>query len=67
MSRRRVTEPKPQATDPAKRIRCAIYTRKSSEEGAGPGVQLARRPAGKRRGVHRQSANRSLGLPPRPL
>ena len=36
-------------------IRCAIYTRKSTEEDSGAGVQLTGRPARERRGVHRES------------
>ncbi len=35
-------------------LRCAIYTRKSTEDGLETGVQQPGRPAGRRRGLYRQ-------------
>ena len=52
---------------PIRKLRCAVYTRKSTEEGLEQGVQLAARPARGLRGLHRQPALRGLGAGPRPL
>ena len=41
--------------------RCAVYTRKSHRGGAGAGVQHARCPARRLRGLRRQPARRGLG------
>ncbi|MEZ6072250.1 MAG: DUF2924 domain-containing protein [Pirellulales bacterium] len=53
-------------TPPPKTVRCAVYTRKSTEE-ARAGVQHARCPAGRGRGIHQEPAARGLGLSGRPL
>ena len=55
------------ATNDTKQVRCAIYTRKTTEEGLEPGLQLARRPARGGRGLHQEPAARGLGVPARPL
>jgi len=46
----------------ASRRRCAIYTRKSSEEGLEPGIQFARGAARSLRGLHSQPAARGLAV-----
>ena len=48
-------------------VRCAIYTRKSTEEGSGQRLQLARRPARGGRGLRRQPAERGMGAAAGPL
>jgi hypothetical protein len=48
-----------------RKLRCAIYTRKSSEEGLEQEFNSAPRPARGLRGVHRQPAVRGLGAGPR--
>ena len=50
-----------------KTVRCAVYTRKSTEEGLEQDVQLPGRPAGGLRGLRHQPEGRGLGLPARPL
>ena len=49
------------------RIRCAIYTRKSSRRGSGSGLQLARCAVRGLCRLHRQPAPRRLEARPRPL
>ncbi len=44
-------------------VRCAIYTRKSSDEGLEAGIQLSRRPAGGVRGLYREPASCRMDHP----
>ena len=50
-----------------RKLRCAVYTRKSHRGGAGAGVQQPARPARGLRGLRRQPALRGLGADPRAL
>ncbi len=49
------------------KVRCAIYTRKSSEEGLEQGFQLARRPARGVRRLYPEPGQRRLGAGTRPI
>ncbi len=49
----------------ARMLNCAIYTRKSTEEGLDQDFQYARRPARIGRSLHQEPRRRRLGLPGR--
>ena len=51
----------------AKTVRCAVYTRKSTDEKPGTGLQLARRAAGSGRELYCQPKTRRLDMPEKPL
>ena len=50
-----------------RKLRCAVYTRKSSEEGLEQEFNSLARPARGLRGLHRQPAVRGLGAGARPV
>ena len=59
-----MTKP-PEKSKVVRKLRCAVYTRKSSEEGLEQEFNSPPRPARGLRGVHRQPAVRGLGAGPR--